>query len=105
MINQSSKREVLQNWMAKSILYQTLLAIDFLHQSGVAHGDLQQDNLLFSVKGLSSVAEEDLARDDDISKPVRRVDGRTDLWAPRYLVLDQSLTQFIDVDPEFSMKI
>jgi non-specific serine/threonine protein kinase len=29
-------------WMVKSILYQTLLGIDFLHQNGVGHGDFHR---------------------------------------------------------------
>ncbi|KAL2835280.1 kinase-like domain-containing protein [Aspergillus cavernicola] len=52
--NPSSERTQFPIWMVKSILYQTLLGIDFLHRSGVAHGDLQQGNLLFSVKDLNA---------------------------------------------------
>ena len=33
-------------WMAKSILRQVLLGIDFLHESGIVHGDLQAGNIL-----------------------------------------------------------
>ncbi|KAJ5921213.1 hypothetical protein N7466_009539 [Penicillium verhagenii] len=62
-------------WMVKSILYQTLQGISFLHESGVAHSDLQQGNLLFSVKDLNDVEETDLARNDQIPDPVRRKDG------------------------------
>ncbi|KAL3462353.1 kinase-like domain-containing protein [Aspergillus heterothallicus] len=92
-------------WMAKLILYQTLLGIDFLHHSGVAHGDLQQGNLLFSVKDLESVSEVELARDDQISEPVRRKDERTDHWAPKYLALSQPLDEYIYIDPGFQIKI
>ncbi|KAL2810281.1 kinase-like domain-containing protein [Aspergillus granulosus] len=92
-------------WLIKSILYQTLLGIYFLHQSGVAHGDIQQGNILFSVKDFDSVREEELPRDDQVSKPVRRKDGRSDFWAPRYLALDQPLNEYIDVDPGFKIKI
>ncbi len=52
-------------WMAKSILRQTLLGIDFLHENGIAHGDLQPGNILFSVKDLSSVHEGQLAQVDE----------------------------------------
>lgn len=51
-------------WMAKSIMGQILLGIDFLHQNGVAHGDLQPGNVLFSVKDLSSLHETQLAQMD-----------------------------------------
>jgi serine/threonine protein kinase len=51
-------------WMAKSILRQTLLGIDFLHKNGISHGDLQPGNILFSVKDLSSLHEGQLAQVD-----------------------------------------
>jgi serine/threonine protein kinase len=92
-------------WMVKRILHHTLLGIEFLHANGIAHGDLQQGNLLFPVKDLNAVDERELSRNDQISEPVRRLDGRTDLWAPRYLALDQPLSQYIDAGPEFNIKI
>lgn len=95
-------------WMAKSMLRQALLGIDYLHQSGIVHGDLQPGNLLFSVTGLQSVDEKQLSQDYSqraVSEPVRRLDGKVDLWAPRYLALGQSLTEFADIGPRFQVKI
>ncbi|KAL5338626.1 kinase-like domain-containing protein [Aspergillus crustosus] len=92
-------------WMIKSILYQTLLGISFLHDTGIGHGDLQQGNLLFSVRDLETVGEEELARDNKVSEPVKRKDGRVDLWAPRYLALNQPLDQYINIDPDFIVKL
>ncbi|KAJ0413153.1 kinase-like domain-containing protein [Aspergillus carlsbadensis] len=92
-------------WMVKSILYQTLLGIDFFHRNGVAHGDLSQSNLLFSVKNLTSVEDGQLARDDKVSDPVQRKDGLIDRWAPKYLALSQPLDEYVDVEPGFSIKI
>jgi serine/threonine protein kinase len=40
----------------------SLLGLDFLHQIGIAHGDLQEGNLLFSAKHLTSVGEETLSQ-------------------------------------------
>lgn len=52
-------------WMAKAILRQTLLGIDFLHKSGITHGDLQPGNIMFSVKDLSLLSESQLAQVDE----------------------------------------
>lgn len=92
-------------WIAKSILRQTLLGIDFLHQNGVVHGDLQEGNLLFPVKNLGSVSEDELSQNNEISEPVQRIDGSTDLWAPRHLTLDRPLTDYLDMSPGFRTKI
>ena len=51
-------------WMAKSILRQTLLGLAYLYQHGIAHSDLQPGNILFSVKDLSSLSEDDVAHGD-----------------------------------------
>lgn len=51
-------------WVAKSVLRQVLLGIDFLHKNRVVHGDLQPGNFLFSMKDLSSFRESDLAEVD-----------------------------------------
>ncbi|KAL2810860.1 kinase-like domain-containing protein, partial [Aspergillus cavernicola] len=85
--------------VAKAILYQTLLCLDFLHQSHVVHGDLHPGNLLFSISDLNNVDEKDLAQDEsnkDVCEPVRRVDGLVDLWAPRFLIVQEPLTDYID---------
>ncbi|QKX57758.1 uncharacterized protein TRUGW13939_04878 [Talaromyces rugulosus] len=105
VVDASSEQQRFPIWMVKRILHHTLLGIEFLHANGIAHGDLQQGNLLFPVKDLSTVGEEELSRNDEISEPVRRLDGRTDLWAPKYLALDQPLSQYIDASPGFNIKI
>lgn len=95
-------------WMAKSILRQTLLGIDFLHQAGIAHGDVQPGNLLFPIKDLSQIDENCLIQQCDaesVSEPVRRLDGKVDQWAPRYLALDQPLRNFVYLEKDFAIKI
>lgn len=108
-------------WMAKSILRQTLLSVNFLHQCSIAHGDLQPGNILFSVKDLNTVEEGSLVQEHmnfpvgeprpmqiverGITEPVRRIDGKTDRWAPRYLALSQSLLRYVDLSPEFVVKL
>ena len=51
-------------WMAKSVLRQTLLGLEFLHQNGVIHGDVQPGNILFSLRSLDALHERELAQTD-----------------------------------------
>ncbi|KAI9747830.1 MAG: hypothetical protein M4579_007378, partial [Chaenotheca gracillima] len=102
------KRQLYPPWMAKSMLRQALLGLDFLHKNGVCHGDFQPGNLLFSLKDLTSVGESELSQDysqRSISKPIRRVDGSFDPSAPKYLAVDQPLTKFTDLSPDFVLKV
>lgn len=95
-------------WMAKSILRQTLLGIDFLHQAGIIHGDLQPGNLLFPIKELTQIDESLLIQQRDsksVSEPVRRLDGKVDRWAPRYLALSQPLYKLAYLEKDFAIKI
>ena len=108
LVAKGSKRDRYPLWMAKSILKQALLGIDFLHKNGIVHGDLQPGNLLFSVKDLDSVGELQLSQKEQEPKsfvPVERLDGKIDLWAPKYLVENRSLTEFVDLSPSFRIKI
>ncbi|CAG8391116.1 unnamed protein product [Penicillium salamii] len=82
--------------MAKSILKQSLQALAFLHENGIAHGDFQPGNILFSLNDIDSIPEELLLREKDvqtrsISPPVQRLDGKQDKWAPQYLCVAQPL--------------
>ncbi|KAI9886243.1 MAG: Alanine--tRNA ligase [Watsoniomyces obsoletus] len=94
-------------WMTKSMLKQALLGLDFLHQNGIAHSDFQPGNILFSVTGLESVGEEKLAQDDqeEVSDPVRRLDGKVDPWAPRYLAEDRPLVEYTDLSRDLVVKL
>ena len=116
--------------MAKSILRQTLLGLNYLHANGIAHGDLQPGNLLFPVKDLTSIDETQLMQQHvdwgssagkaivsangtspsypskkGVSQPVKRIDGKVDRWAPRYLSHNQSLNAFVDTTCDFRLKI
>lgn len=95
-------------WMAKSILRQTLLAIDFLHQADIVHDDLQPGNLLFPVKNITQIDESLLIQQCDaksVPEPVRRLDGKVDQWAPRYLALNQPLDKLVYLEKDFAIKI
>ena len=96
-------------WMTKSILRQVLQGLVFLHKQGIVHGDIQPGNVLFSIRSLSSYSLEELEQDisdqEDISQPVERLDGKIDLWAPKYLVEPQSLADYVIIEPGFTVKL
>ncbi|APA12741.1 hypothetical protein sscle_10g075110 [Sclerotinia sclerotiorum 1980 UF-70] len=95
-------------WMARSILQQALLGIDFLHQIGIVHGDIQPGNLLFLATDLASVEETRLSQKDVMPESmvsIERQDGKVDRWAPKYLVLNQPLMEFVKLDSNFVIKI
>jgi serine/threonine protein kinase len=100
-------------WMARSILRQALLGIDFLHRIGIVHGDLQPGNLLFAATDIQSVEESRLSQegvDPSSLVPLERRDGKVDLWAPPYLALNQPIAEFVELDfveqdPNFVLKI
>ncbi|KAM3548730.1 hypothetical protein ARSEF4850_009247 [Beauveria asiatica] len=96
--------------MAKSILKQSLQALAFLHSNGVAHGDFQPGNMLFSLQDLDSATEDNLQQEEDvqgrsISPPVQRLDGKQDAWAPRYLCIAQPLSAFTCYEGNFKIKL
>ncbi|RAL01818.1 kinase-like protein [Aspergillus ibericus CBS 121593] len=71
----------------QAISRQLLLGLDFLHQSGIVHCDLQPANILFSVSG--SMDMEKLLQFPEFS-PVKWLPGVTeDDSAPKYLVPTQ----------------
>lgn len=97
-------------WMAKSILKQSLQALAFLHENGIAHGDFQPGNILFTLNNIDSTPEDVLRQEEDIqaeliSPPVQRLDGKEDKWAPRYLCVAQPLVQFTCYTEGFKVKL
>jgi non-specific serine/threonine protein kinase len=96
--------------MAKSILKQSLLGLAFLHENGIAHGDFQPGNILFTLNDISSTPEDLLLQGGDvqsqsISPPVQRQDGKHDKWAPRYLCVAQPLLPFTCYTEGFKVKL
>ncbi|RAH67894.1 serine protein kinase [Aspergillus aculeatinus CBS 121060] len=71
----------------RAVSRQILLGLDFLHQSGIVHCDLQPANILFSVAGLTNMDE--LLQPPEFS-PVKWLPGVVeDHSAPRYLMPTQ----------------
>ncbi|GKZ48826.1 hypothetical protein AbraIFM66951_001067 [Aspergillus brasiliensis] len=96
--------------MARSILKQSLEALAFLHQNGIAHGDFQPGNILFTLTDIDSMPEDVLRQAEDIeaesiSPPVKRLDGKEDRWAPRYLCVAQPLAPFTNHAEDFRVKL
>ncbi|KAI1742773.1 serine/threonine-protein kinase SRPK3 [Xylaria scruposa] len=79
----------------KTVLRNILSGLDFLHRNGIVHGDLQCGNLLFSFQSLTGIDSIKLQQNEENSQldPVMRVDGKMDLWAPRYLAVPEPLAQ------------
>ena len=97
-------------WMAKSILKQSLQALSFLHENGIAHGDFQPGNMLFALDNIDSEPEDALRQNEDvkarlISPPVQRLDGKQDKWAPRYLCIGQPLASFTPYREGLKLKL
>ncbi|KAL5332316.1 kinase-like domain-containing protein [Aspergillus crustosus] len=93
-------------WTAKSILWQTLLGLDFLLANNVVHGDVQPRNLLVCLDNLAEKRVDELCQDTDILlTPVPNVMLDGNVKAPRYLVPADSLMQYLDISRPFTIKI
>lgn len=96
--------------MAKSILKQSLQGLAFLHKNCISHGDFQLGNVLFTLQVIDSKDEGVLRQDESeesklISPPVERLDGKQDIWAPRYLCIAQPLTPFTNYGDGSKIKL
>ncbi|KAL4903135.1 hypothetical protein BDW74DRAFT_52602 [Aspergillus multicolor] len=93
-------------WTAKSILWQTLLGLDYMIENDIVHGDVQPRNLLFTLDDLSDAPEVELAQDEDI--PVTlclKTELEGGVKGPRYLVPADSLMRYLDISKPFNIKI
>ncbi|KAI0965912.1 serine protein kinase [Xylaria arbuscula] len=100
--------------MARTILKQSLEALDFLHGIGIAHGDFQPGNMLFALDDIDSQPEDALRQKQvvndgtlcgSISPPVERLDGKQDQWAPRYLCVGKPLVDFTNYTDNLKIKL
>ncbi|CRK14228.1 hypothetical protein BN1708_011106, partial [Verticillium longisporum] len=84
--------------------------LEFLHGNGIAHGDFQPGNMLFALNNIDSEPEDVLCQKQDVqamsvSDTIRRLDGKQDKWAPRYLCVGQPLVRFTSYAEGFTIKL
>ncbi|KAF2968431.1 hypothetical protein GQX73_g5125 [Xylaria multiplex] len=92
--------------MAKSILRQSLQSLVFLHKHGIAHGDFQPGNMLFALNATNSTLGGVLQQEEsEQSELVQRLDGKEDLWAPRYLYVGKPLASLVNHAGDFKIKL
>jgi serine/threonine protein kinase len=88
---------------AKRALLDTIRALDFLHERGVVHGDVHLGNILTCIGQLnvSPSSESVLQQPASHARPLNRLDGKKDLWAPSYLLEPLPLDDHFsyDLDP------
>ena len=89
---------------AKRALREILLGLQFLHTSGVVHGDLHMGNILVSIRpiGMDNTSLQRLEQSPSQGNPLRRLDGKVDRWAPLYLLEPASLYDYTspELDPQ-----
>ena len=93
---------------AKSIAKQVLLGLHCLHNARIAHGDLNPGNYLVALAALTRQQAEQLVQhriDGDAFPLVKRVDGKHDQLAPRYLCEDAPLTDVVDLEGSMVVKL
>ncbi|KAI5807230.1 kinase-like domain-containing protein [Pyronema omphalodes] len=101
----------------KRLLRHTLLGLEFLHENGIVHGDLNPGNLLFSLhKSGSRIANGFLRwfkskrKPSEFNKPnkLRKINENDEAslagTVPKYLAAPQSLAKFVD-SKDFTVKI
>lgn len=89
--------------LAKRILKGILHALHFLHRNKVVHGDVHKGNILVNVLLPQYTADflEKLRQRADQARPLERLDGKKDLWAPPYLFPSANLRSYVstELDP------
>lgn len=80
-----------------------LLGLQLLHAHGIVHGDVHPGNFLFTIKLPSPASNppESLQQRPEDRNWLKRIDGKVDLWAPKYLLAPSSLYDYtsLDLDP------
>ena len=67
-------------WMAKKILLHTLRGLALLRKNGIAHGNIQPDNLLIAIEKALDFALPQLGQNEAAAaRPPHRIDDNHDL--------------------------
>ncbi|KAF5643036.1 CMGC SRPK kinase [Fusarium tjaetaba] len=88
------------NSFAKHALRDIIQALHFLHEHGVIHGDLHPGNILTCIEQLKVTPETEanLKQSESDAEPLKRKDGKKDLWAPSYLLEPRPLNDHFSYD-------
>lgn len=92
----------------KTWLKQLLLGLDCLHSSGIAHGDLSNDDFWMSIRSFTDQDVQNFRRlggVHGISDPVWRLDGKQDLSSPQHLYASWDIVDYVDMRNVMSAKI
>jgi len=92
--------------LAQRVLRDTLLGLRLLHKHGIVHGDLHPGNILANIQPLgetlnNATVESKLQQLPSQGNLLQRRDGRSDPWAPSYLLEPAPLQDQVsfDLDP------
>lgn len=89
--------------LARRILKAMLHGLKLLHGNGIVHGDVHKGNILvdFLPPEYNTDSLETLRQGIDQARPLERLDGRNDPWAPPYLLPPANLRSYVctEVDP------
>lgn len=89
---------------AKRALRDILLGLQFLHANGVVHGDLHMGNILVNMRPveMDDTSLQRLEQSPSQGRPLRRLDGKVDRWAPLYLLEPTTLFDYcsLELDPQ-----
>ncbi|KAJ9414718.1 hypothetical protein QL093DRAFT_2122845 [Fusarium oxysporum] len=85
---------------AKKALWDTLQALHFFYEHSVTHGDLHPDNILTCVEQLQVTLDTEigLRQSEGDAQPLKRRDGKKDLWPPAYLLEPRPLDDYVSYD-------
>lgn len=92
---------------AKRALLDTLQALHSLHTRGVVHGDLHTGNILACIEEPSVTPETESQLKQSIAdaRPLKRKDGKKDLWAPSYLLEQRDLDEYFSYELQPLVKL
>ncbi|KAJ4412065.1 hypothetical protein N0V82_008865 [Gnomoniopsis sp. IMI 355080] len=89
--------------MRKRILRNVLHGLQYLHSYGIVHGDIHMGNILVTIRPLECDAGTiaDLKQRPEDGEPLKRRDGKQDLWAPPYQLVPAGLLEYnsTELDP------
>lgn len=93
--------------LGKRILRNMLQGVKHLHDHHIVHGDLHMSNVLDTTRSLecnySTITE--LKQNPEDGEPLKRLDGKKDLWAPSYQLTPAGLLKYSSTEFDPYVKI